>query len=384
MSARAVAALVFLGTLATRVPFATSHLYAWDSSLYARALEHGFRVTADPATESPHPPGYIFYVALAALARLVTNDSNAALVAVSILASALAAAAFYLVARRIADPSVALVAAIAFALSPVVWLYSEVAYPYTVLALLSLVIGWWLVDGRRPLLASLALGIATGFRTDLLIVLGLLWLWRLAPLGARRVASAIALFALGALAWIVPTVALSGGPSAYWSALTEQSATVTGGSLPLSGAAVLSFNFVLVGEGLFWGLCPFGLIIVADGAWLLFRRAAGRPRGMAFALVLWILPALLFYLFIHIGEWGYVLSILPPLFLAATLRTEAARPRIGARAWAVLAVVSILLPAALFIGGGTRFSAERLRQRDRELSSSIVRVEPEHRHTMDT
>src|SRR5439155_10275511 len=80
MSPRLVAAAIFVVTVVTRVPFATAHLYAWDSTLYARALEHGFRVTADPATESPHPPGYIWYVAVAALVRLAVHDSNAALV----------------------------------------------------------------------------------------------------------------------------------------------------------------------------------------------------------------------------------------------------------------------------------------------------------------
>src|SRR5262249_26881670 len=134
MSPRLVAALIFVATVATRVPFATAHLYAWDSTLYARALEHGFHVTADPATASPHPPWYIWVVAVAALVRYVLGDSNAALVTVSILASALAAAAFYLIARRSVREPVAITGAGAFALSPVIWFYGEVAYPYTVLA----------------------------------------------------------------------------------------------------------------------------------------------------------------------------------------------------------------------------------------------------------
>ena len=80
MSVRLVALMIFVVTVLTRMPFATAHLYAWDSTLYARALEQGFHVTADPATESPHPPGYIWYVAVAALVRLAVRDSNAALV----------------------------------------------------------------------------------------------------------------------------------------------------------------------------------------------------------------------------------------------------------------------------------------------------------------
>ena len=87
MIASALAALV----LVSRVPFASQTLWAWDSVLYARALEQGFHVGVDLADQRPHPPGYVFYVGIAAAFRLVTRDSNAALVIVSVLASALTA-----------------------------------------------------------------------------------------------------------------------------------------------------------------------------------------------------------------------------------------------------------------------------------------------------
>jgi hypothetical protein len=379
MSARVVAALIFAGTIVTRVPFATTHLYAWDSTLYARALEQGFHVTADPSTESPHPPGYIWYVAAAALVRLVVRDSNAALVIVSIVASALAGAAFYLIARRLVRERVALTAALAFVLSPVVWMYSEVAYPYTVLALLSLTLGWWLVDGRRPIAFSAVLGVLLGFRQDLLLILGLLWLWRIAGLGLRRAALAAGALLAASLTWAIPTVALSGGPGDYLRALTEQSAMVAAGSAPAAGTSAIAYFLVLAGEPLVWGLLPLGLILVADGAWLAVRAARGRasapPRGLALALVLWTAPAMAFYVLVHIGEWGYVLSVIPPLLLAAATRADRAVARVRSAAWPALAAVVVLVPALAFLFVEMRFSAERLRQRERELSS-IVLVHP--------
>lgn len=369
-----VAAGVFLASVAMRVPFVTAHLYAWDSTLYARALEHGFHVTSDPATESPHPPGYIWYVATAAAARMVVRDSNAALVLVSVVAGSAAAAVLYLAARRLVRGRVALVAALAFSASPVTWMYSEVAYPYTVLALLSLVLGWWLVDGRRPVTLSLALGALAGFRQDLLLVLGPLWLWRLAPLGPRAIVPGLAALAAGSLTWAAPTVLLSGGPAGYLDALVVQSGRVGGGS-PLAGIDHLGFNLALVGEGLLWGLLPMGLILVADAARAALRLARGearlaRPGPVATGLVLWTAPALLFYLLVHIGEWGYLLAVLPPLVLAAAVRADRAVARAPGRAWIALGALAVIVPALVFVLAPVRFSAERLRDRDHELSSA--------------
>src|SRR5205814_375779 len=83
--------------------------------LYARALEHGFHVDDVLAGMRPHPPGYIFYVGVADVATLFTSDSDHALAFVSVLASAAAAAACYLLCRRFAGRALSLGLAIAFA-----------------------------------------------------------------------------------------------------------------------------------------------------------------------------------------------------------------------------------------------------------------------------
>jgi hypothetical protein len=371
-----VPAGIFAVTALSRLPFATTHLWAWDSTLYARALEHGFYVTADMATQRPHPPGYIWYVGTAALARLVLRDSNAALVAVSILASALASALLYVVARRYVPSSVALIAALAFAASPLVWTYSEVAYPYTLLALLSLVLGAWMLDGRRPVLMSLALGVLTGFRQDLLLVLGALWLWRILPLGPRAAAAAAGALAAGALMWAVPSALLSGGPAAYLGALSDQSSKVTGGSAAPPGMSQLTFNFAVAGEGLLWGLGPLWLVLIADAAWGATRAARGhariRPTPLAVATLLWTLPALAFYLFVHLGEWGYVLGVVPPLTLAAAIRADRALARTPSRLWPAAAALAVAIPALVFLTTDIKFSAARIRAQDRAPTTYCV------------
>src|SRR5207248_9444275 len=126
-----------------RLPYQTNILYHWDSVLYARAL-----VDFDVSESQPHPPGYLFYVGAARLAQLVFGDANASLVAVSLLGGALAVLLTYLVGRQLYGRGAAVAAALLLAAAPPFWLYSGVAYPYTVLAcgslaLAGLAVAYW-------------------------------------------------------------------------------------------------------------------------------------------------------------------------------------------------------------------------------------------------
>ena len=76
--AAALAAL----TLITRIPFRSTHLFAWDSANFALALQH-----YNVAWHQPQPPGYILYVAVARLVHLLVADANAAYVWLSVVVS---------------------------------------------------------------------------------------------------------------------------------------------------------------------------------------------------------------------------------------------------------------------------------------------------------
>src|SRR4051794_6266013 len=82
-----VAALV-LATLATRLPFMTRTLYAFDSANYALAVRDFYNV----AFHQPHPPGYPLYVLFARALNVLVDDANRALVLEGILWSAVAVA----------------------------------------------------------------------------------------------------------------------------------------------------------------------------------------------------------------------------------------------------------------------------------------------------
>jgi 4-amino-4-deoxy-L-arabinose transferase-like glycosyltransferase len=365
MSDRAVAAVLAALVFVARVPFASQTLWAWDSVLYARALEQGFHVGSDLGDQRPHPPGYLFYVAIAAAVRLFKSDSNAALVVVSVLASALTAAAVYLLCRRYVEQALAVVVALGAASAPLAWIYGEVAMPYAVLGLLSIVLAVLLRDARsRPwpaaLVASAALGLAAGFRQDVLLLIGPLWLWMLAARRWRERALCVAAVGIAALVWFLPSASLSGGLTAYLASLSGQAARVSELS-PAAGGEALLRNTLLTVYALWWGLLGFALLLVAGIVARL--RARRRLSEDAAFFALWLVPAALVYVTIHIGDPGYLMSVLPGLYVAcaALLAPVAAKaPRAIVAATALL----VALNAGVFVAADTPFSVRTLLRHD--------------------
>ena len=375
MSDRAVAAALAALVLVTRLPFAAQALWAWDSVLYARALEQGFHVGADLADQRPHPPGYLFYLALAAVFRFITRDSNTALVVVSVLASALTAAAVYLLCRRYADRALSVVITLGAVSAPLVWTYGEVAMPYALLALLSVVLAMSLRGARtRPwpaaLIASAGLGLAAGFRQDVLLLLGPLWLWMLASRSWRERALCFAAAGIAALAWFGPSATLSDGPAAYLATLGAQAARVSELS-PAAGGDALLRNTLLTVYALWWGLLGFALLLAtALLASLLARR---RLSGDAPFFALWLIPAALVYVTIHIGDPGYLMSVLPGLYVAcaALLAPVAAKAQ---RAVIAFAALLVALNVVVFALSDAPFSARAIERHDSSIVSRIAFV----------
>jgi len=375
VSDRVIAAALGAIVLLARIAFASQTLWAWDSVLYARALEQGFHVGVDLGDQRPQPPGYVFYVAAASLARLVTRDSNAALVLVSVIGSSLTVAAVYVACRRFASRPLALVCALGAATAPLAWTYGEVAMPYALLGLLSIVLALSLREARRgswpaAVVASAALGLAAGFRQDLLLLLGPLWLWMLAARSWRERGLCVAALGLAALAWFAPSAAFSGGPAAYLASLGGQATRVSELS-PAGGGDALLRNVLLTVFALWWGLLGFALLLIA--AIVASFRARLRVSGDAGFFALWLVPAAFVYVTIHIGDPGYLMSVLPGLYVACAALLADAAP--GAR-HAIVAVGAALfaLNAGVFVLTDAPFSAVAIARHDRSLVERVAYV----------
>ncbi|MHB0866826.1 MAG: hypothetical protein ACYC6B_00110 [Thermoleophilia bacterium] len=366
---------LFAGTVISRIPFRTTLLYAWDSVLYTRALD-----TFDVTIHQPQPPGHIFYVGLVWLVNRLLEDPNSAMVWISVFAAAGAVAALFWLGRLMFDRSVGLWAALLLATSLSFWVYSEVAYPYTLLCFLGIVVAGavyrtWQGSEVWVLPAALALGIAGGFRPDLLFFMTPLFAIGMVGKAWWRILASAAILVATTLAWYVPAALLSGGFGAYREASDIQSQylftyfSVFG--MHGWGAVATNLNqlwrFLLAGIS---GATPLVLLVLlALPARAL--RPVTRDRRFWFLLV-WIMPCLLFYIFIHVGEFGYVFTFLPALFLlgvwglARLLGVDAAPDPEPRPARAFLAILAVMV-AANFLGyvvSPLPLSANRLAARD--------------------
>lgn len=412
-----IAALIGLVTLITRWPLRTSILAYWDSVLYARALDE-----FNPVAHQPQPPGYLFYVWTARLVRwLGATDTNQAYLWVSQVAAALVPVVVYLLGCRLFGRAAGLAGALFAATAVAPWNYSGVAYPYTLLALLSGLLGalaWELglhhrpasigaatrapagaePGGVPPLLAGatgLALGLASGFRQDLVLFLGPLLLVSLGRPAPRRLLAAGVGLTAGGLAWFIPTVIASGGLAPYLSSLGRQSLLVERDtSVTADGWQGLLWNLehlrlFLIEQTLRWAAVPLAIFLVAQGlGGTLWRDRRTRH------LLLWLLPATLFYSLIHLGDVGYVFSLLPATTIAAGAGTVTGARWLGGRsiwrdralalpvgslvvtptlvAWWLLTILPVLENDYVMFHTGRQYSILWQECRDKTLAGSLM------------
>lgn len=311
-----VAALL---TIALRVPHMTQLPYGWDSFLYLRAMDN-FNVVI----HQPQPPGYLFYVSTAQLLHMFVGDPNRALVWLSVLSSAAAVATLYLLTRLLYDRLTGLVAAGMLMTSVTFWFYSELAYPYTTLAAASIVLALLALSVRRGLLAgprgaalaAFAFGLLGGFRQDLLLFISPLFVAALWGRPRRDWLAGLGAGAIGVLAWLLPSAALSEGLSEYLRATIQQGGDATGGSGAFNSLSALQRNVdnlrLFLYDGLFIALPP---LVYYLARWLI---RLGRDREPArWWVLLWLAPPLVYYTVGHLGDIGYTFSLLPALLVLA-------------------------------------------------------------------
>jgi 4-amino-4-deoxy-L-arabinose transferase-like glycosyltransferase len=374
--------VLFVLTLFARLPFRSHLLYDHDSVQFALALRE-----YDIYLHQPHPPGYFLYVQTARLIDYFVGDANSSLTWISAIASALAVAVIYHLGAALFDRRSGLWAALIALTSPLFWFFGEVALTYTVAAFFSssLALGTWRAihgDGRWILPVSFLLGVAAGFRQDLALFLGPLWLLALWGRDFRVWLSATLLLVLTVACWFVPMVLATGGASRYFAALWElwqfnndsgaiwNSAPATRIDTMLTLAGVLSYGIGL------------GAVFLVLPAYVLARRRDRSilrdPRTIFF--VAWLAPALLFFIVVFIPpyKYSYGLVLLPAFIVllppavrlacaqSADLATSAARAL--RRAPALLMAVVALSNGAIFCWSNSGFSLAGLHNHERLLT----------------
>lgn len=386
LAPRPIALVLFILTLALRLPFVSQTLNHWDSVNHALALT-SFNVAA----HRPQPPGYILYIGFARLVNFVFPDAQTALVIVSILTSGLAVAFLFLLGTRLSSPAVGLVAALLLLTSPPFWFDGEVALPYVVEGCASVVLAlllYKLLMGEQhlALLTAVVFAISIGLRQQMAFFFAPLVLYVYWHRSWRVRLEALAWFVLVCLLWFVPLMWSVGGIPAYLTALrglnsaftSEYVLFGTGGAGALARNALRMSAYTLYALNL--SLAP---LLIGGVLWLRAHslRDVWHDTRMRF-LALWIAPSAMFYLFFHMGSPGLIYVFLPALYLVTALSVQyltRAQPRWRSAVLTALCTVNVFIflgtPADLYLGRDFRaLNYSALVAHDRSLTARVSAI----------
>lgn len=366
----AVVIVLLMGIgIASRLPFQSSILHHWDSVNFALALEK-----FDVRLHQPHPPGtFVFYILLGRLFNLVLHDANTSLVWVSIVATGLAAVAIFMIGTTWFDRRVGLTISLLMLTSPLVWFHGEVALSYMLeffWVLLTVFTCFQVRSGEKKALfaSALLIGLAGGIRPNTPIFLFPLWFIAvILGLRTRKYSGwslivALLLMAIGVALWAVPMVTMSGGPAAYWKTVVSwrtQHVQDAGNveSILANVARLVMFTLYAVGAG----LVPVGWTLFRD--WRLLKHNLLHV-WRAQAIALWVAPALVYFVFIHLMQPGHLFTIMPAFIIITGLSTVAVSrylKRFYQNAWMIVVGLVVVCNSLFFLfGPASLFGSSRL------------------------
>lgn len=319
---RYMSAILMVIGIASRLHFQSHILHHWDSVNFALALEH-----FDVRLHQPHPPGtFVLYILFGRLFNLYFDDGNRSLVWASMVVTGFAVVIIFLLIDAWADRQHALIISLVMITSPLIWFQGEVALSYMPEFFWVLLIVYVLAKNKDVSKTSLfasafLIGLAGGIRPNTPFFLFPLWLFilirgfRARAYSLKDALTAIGLIAFGVLIWAVPMINMSGGIDGYRGMLNwwrkqhvESSATTRGITLHLFRLSV--FVFYALGAALLPVIC------IALKDWRILKEKLSRD-WRAQILAVWILPALMYYVFVHVQQSGHTFTIMPAIIILA-------------------------------------------------------------------
>ncbi|MBZ8179790.1 ArnT family glycosyltransferase [Oscillatoria salina] len=356
------AAIFFIVGIIWRLPFQSKILHEWDSVNFALALDK-----YDLRLHQPHPPGMFFlYILSGRLFNFFLDDPNASLVWVSTIATGFAAATIFILGQTWFGRQTGSTIALLMLSSPLIWFQGEVALSYMLEFFWVLLIVWGcyhLRYGNKLVFFSTAifLGLAGGIRPNTPFFLFPLWAIAVF-LGCREhkykftdVILAVILGLISVCVWLIPMVASSGGIDEFWQTmqpwLEKHPKDGIGRSLldedNVSSLEGVYLNFKLLLEAVLYGI-GFGLFPLIW--WLGDSRKQLKQKFLKDwrwqTLLIWLLPGLIYLIFVHIKRLGHSFTILPVFIIIAGIAIAEA-----SKSWQKKQQkAKVILPGIIFLG----------------------------------
>src|SRR5204863_10198096 len=128
-----------------------------------------------------------------------------------------------------------------------------------------------------------------------------------------------------------------------------------------------------LGRGLYFLIPLVAVTLISAEA----RRVELRDRIRTAFIALWLLTPLAFYVFVHVGEYGYVFSMLPGLaILAARGAIALAKGMRMPRTFKWIVMAAVVGNAAIYLFSDTPISARDIARHDRGIDEKIAAHAP--------
>jgi hypothetical protein len=307
--------------LITRIPFMAKYLFDWDSVGFALSFSN-----FDISLSQPQSPGYIFFVALGKMVNVFFYDPNFTMIVINIVFSVLTVIVIYFLAKDMFSRTFALIASLLLIFNPIFWFYGEIAAIYMSHALFASLIAYTSYkvlkgDNRFLYISAIVLGLAGGFRQDMLVFMFPLWFFCIIYQcrDLKKLVKIFAVLIISALTWLIPTLWMVGGLENYL-LLSNKLFTFHFSSSSVFYGANITQHFIMDAKILFWSVIGLGitgtLILMIYILYKLPLIKLSQLKDLKFIFILlWIIPTLLFYLLIYFAKPGYLLIYLPTFAL---------------------------------------------------------------------
>ncbi len=298
--------------ISTRLHYKFPYLYSWDSVQFALSIEH-----FDVIKHQPHPPGYIFYSFGLKFLDTFIKDPNLDMIYVNIASTIIASIFLFLLVFELTsdcDSKIRFLfscaAAAIYATNPIVWFYGCVSEIYAVEAcLVSALCYLLLLSYRKPELlpiTSILFGLAGGIRLTTEAFLFPAYLFVILKANRKTILLSISYIVISNLLWFIPICLLTGGVNTYVRAVSNQGLRESSLTAGFELESFLKITASLI------QVITLPLLLL-----VLIRVKKIRLKLPEIFLLIAIIPALLFFLFIHFPKHGYLLAVIPTVIALA-------------------------------------------------------------------
>lgn len=312
-----ICVLLFTIGILLRAPFVEKMQSHWDGPQYSLAV-----IKYDLSQETPAPPGYPLYIGMAKLVYKVVNDPHKALLALSVIFSGAGAVIFYIAGRFMFGRAVGVTASLLFLTGSTFYFFGLTAYAYGITPVTTAVfalISYLIIFKNKKIgfLLGLVLSFALGIRPQEAFFLIPLLILSLYYLPLKQKILTIISFLFFSLLWFVPLINSTGGLNNYLKLSLNFAAS---GALPALSLTHISDVFIIIIKGVYlsFGIGFLFLLFYIFRAYQFIEKGEIKKVRKTKEIIffgLWILPALVFNLFVRSDHAGHQMTYLSAFIL---------------------------------------------------------------------